>query len=519
MVAMSRLATAFALVTTCGALSYEPRYEGDAQQSSDDRGDVQQDDAWPEFSKLGQTGKIEADKGDGNWFGAEAAAAELRAIQARERAVEAETKDSVSERQMQAMANHADSEIRSVVGKEELMEHVENSMAHELSVEDREMEDFLRRGNKLLKEDEEYNFKKAKGRLFKKDDPEYDEFRKDKALKAVVHKQEQVQAQEDSQATKDIVLARKGWAKIESREKTYEHERGVMEHESSVRLSKSADTMRREAAGGEEISDDKILELLDMTQQDFDKMTTTIKGFGHTNMTGLWIEEKLRESEVKTAGASAKMLENVGHAVEEFKMSHRDYDDHQFLAKLAHLLNDTKSELINFQQTKDKLANRLQHWDGANGEKLTYNLAVALQGVTDSVEFRSHLSQIDSASLAHASVSEACDLLGNLVHDSMQPAYKSVGLQKQKLDDMSKIAPSVIRTLPVNIQGTMAKRTAAVVNMAYVEHLALMESATVIVKEAAPVVLQRLHCSIKSAAPRSGLGAAALAAAAAWLAQ
>merc|ERR1719356_1995150 len=276
--------------------------------------------------------------------------------------------------------------------------------------------------------------------------------------------------------------------------------------------------MRREAAGGEEISEDKILELLDMTQQDFDKMTTTIAGFGATNMTGIWIEDKLRESGLKTAGASAKMLENVGHAVEEFKMSHRDYDDHQFLAKLSHLLNDTKSELISFQQTKDKLANRLQHWDGANGEKLTYNLAVALQGVTDSIEFRNHLSHIDSASLAYASMSEACGLLSNLVHDNMHPAYKSVGLQKQKLDDMSKIAPSVIRTLPSNIQGTMAKRTAAVVNMAYTEHLALMESATIVLKEAAPIVIQRLHCHISSAA-RSGLGAAALAAAAAWLAQ
>jgi len=223
-------------------------------------------------------------------------------------------------------------------------------------------------------------------------------------------------------------------------------------------------------------------------------MTRTIAGFGSTNMTGVWIEEKLRESGLKTAAASAKLLGVVNHSVEEFKSSHRDYDDHQFLAMLAHLLNETKSEIISFQQTKDFLANRLQHWDGANGEKLTSTLAVAIQGVTDSIEFRNHLKHMDSTSLAHASVSEACGLLSNLVQDNMQPAYKSVGLQRQRLDDMSKIAPNIIRTLPSSIQETMAKRTAAVVTMAYVQHLALMESATIIVTRP-----RRLSCSASTA--------------------
>merc|ERR1740138_956188 len=319
----------------------------------------------------------------------------------------------------------------------------------------------------------------------------------DNALKIQGRKMDQAQAKEEGLANKDIALARKGWAKFEAREKTYEHERGVMEHEAGVRLSKKADAMRREAANGT-LSMEQILTLLDMTEQDYDNMTRTIAAFEHTNMTGLWIEDKLRESGLKTAGASAKMLEVVNHTVEEFKSNQHDYDDHQFLVTLARLLNDTKSELTSFQQTKDKLANRLQHWDGANGEKLTYNLAVALQGVTDSIEFRNHLSHIDSASLKYASTSEACGLLSNLVHHNMHPAYKSVGLQKQKLDDMSKIAPSVIRTLPSNIQGTMAKRTAAVVNMAYTEHLALMESASIVLKEAAPLVIKRLHCHISS---------------------
>jgi len=513
--AVPRIASALAFLTTCCALSYEPRHE--PQQAAGTEAGTEDDDQGPEFSKLGQTGKIAAGRSEGSWFGAEAAAAELRAIEARERAHEAETRDEVSERQMQAMTNHAVSEVRSVVSQEELVENVEISMDHDGNEEDREMEDFLRRGSKILKEDEAYEFKKAKGRLFEKDEPEHN-VQKDKALKIQVHKMEKAQAQEESQATKEIVLARKWWASIEAKGKSYEHERGVMEHESGVRLSKMADAMRQEAANGT-LSLDEIVSLLDITAKDYDNMTRTIASFGRENMTGVWIEEKLRESGLKTAGASAKMLGVVNHSVEEFKSSHRDYTDHQFLVALSQLLNETKSEIISFQQTKDKLANRLQHWDGGNGEKLTYNLAVAFQGVTDSVEFRNHLSNIDSVSLAHANVSEACSLLSNLVLYNMQPAYKSVGLQKQKLDDLSKIAPSVIRTLPSDVQGTMARRTAAVVNMAYVEHLALMESATIILKEAAPIVIQRLHCHMKSASPRVGFGAAVIAAALAWLAQ
>jgi len=510
---MSRLASAFALATACSALSYEPRYEGDTQQAAGAGGD----DQWPELSRLGQTGKAETEKGDGSWFGAEAAAAELKAIQAREAAKQAETADALSERQMQAIINHANAEIRSVVGKEELMEHVESSMAHELSVEDREMEEFLRKSNKILKEDEEYNFKKAKGRLFQKDEPEYD-VNKDRALKVQAHKFEQAQEQEASQAAKDIVLARKEWSKIESREKMYEHERGLVEHESGVRLSKQADAMRREAANGD-VSQEEIMALLDMSAKDYDNMTRTLAGFGRTNMTGVWIEEKLRESGLKTAGASAKLLEAVNHSVEEFKSTHRDYDDHQFLATLAHLLNDTKSEILGFQQTKDRLANRLQHWDGSNGEKLTYNLAVALQGVTDSIEFRNHLSHIDSDGLAYANVGEACGLLGNLVRDSMQPAYKSLQQQKATLDGMSKIVPTITATMPSYIQETMANRTAALLEMAYGENLALKETAANILKEASPVVLSRLHCAMRSASLRPGFAAAVAAAALAWLAQ
>merc|ERR1719188_1172097 len=250
---------------------------------------------------------------------------------------------------------------------------------------------------------------------------------------------------------------------MEAKGKIYEHERGLMEHECGMRLSQEADAMRREA-GNTEASEDEVLALLDMTKQDYDKMMTTLKGF-EKNMTGLWIEEKLKESGLKTEGAAAKMLVAVNHSMEEFKADNHALDDHQFLVMLSRVLNQTKSELISFQQTKDKLEDRLRHWDVANGEKLTYNLAVALQGVTDSIEFRNHLSHIDSASLAHASMSEACGLLSNLVHDNMHPAYKSVGLQKQKLDDMSKIAP---------------------------------------------IVIQRLHCSIKSASARAGLALAAL---------
>ncbi|CAK0788475.1 unnamed protein product [Prorocentrum cordatum] len=237
------------------------------------------------------------------------------------------------------------------------------------------------------------------------------------------------------------------------------------------------------------------------------------------SMTAIWVEEKLDNSRSKLALASARMLEAIKHKVDTFKNNHLDYDNHQFLALLSRTLNETMGEIRTFEQAKDYQMTRLEGWDKSNGEKLTLRLAQAIHGVTGSVEFRSHLTQIDTAHLANLQMSEACGYLTSTVTAAMAPAYQSLAHQKQKLDDMSKIVPSVTAKYPAFIQERMGARASALLNMAYMENLALKEAAMNILKEASPVVMGRLHCTMHSASARAGLGAAVLLAVAAWLVQ
>merc|ERR1719291_1342765 len=244
-----------------------------------------------------------------------------------------------------------------------------------------------------------------------------------------------------------------------------------------------------------------------------------LSGFEPKDVPALWIEEKLEGSRRKYAATSAKMAEAIKHKLETFKSSHLDYDDKQFLARLAQLFSETKAEIKSFEETRDALMKRLQGWDKSNGEKLTYTLALAIDGATSSGEFRSHILRADTDSLRHADMGQACEMLGNVVRSSMQPAYVSLTRQKATLDGMSKIAPTITATMPSYIQETVANRTSTLLEMAYAENLALKETAATILKEASPVVLSRLHCAMRSASLRPGLGAAVVAAALAWLAR
>merc|ERR1719188_2074729 len=180
---------------------------------------------------------------------------------------------------------------------------------------------------------------------------------------------------------------------------------------------------------------------------------------------------------------------------------------------LADVLNETVAEVKIFENTRDYQATRQDKWDKANGEKLTSLLADAIQGVTGSVEFRNRLSQIGTTRLASMQKAEACGYLTNLFNTTMSPAYLSLAHQKEKLDDLSKIVPSITKRYPTFVQESLGARAAALLNMAYVENLALKEAVTNIVQEAAPVVMSRLLCATSGAAARSGLGAVLCAAA------
>jgi len=285
-----------------------------------------------------------------------------------------------------------------------------------------------------------------------------------------------------------------------------------------------ADALRKAAVENGALPEDEMLQLLDISKQDMDNITITLAGFARKrpeDMTAVWIEEKLDSSRSKLAIASSKMVEAIKHKVDNFKNHHTDYDDHQFLALLARTLNETMGEIRTFEETKDFQMKKFQGWDKANGEKLTLSLAQAIQGVTGSVEFRSYLLRIDTASLTDIRPThEACAYLTNLVTTAMAPAYQSLAHQKEKLDGISKIVPSVTARYPTFIQDRMGVRAAALLNMAYMENLAFKEAAVNIMQDASPVVMGRLHCTMHSASVRSRFGVVAvLAALMTWLAQ
>mmetsp|Transcript_125321 Transcript_125321/g.340333 ORF Transcript_125321/g.340333 Transcript_125321/m.340333 type:complete len:487 (-) Transcript_125321:216-1676(-) len=485
---MARIASFFSFITACGALSLE-------RQGPDD-------------SKIFD-------------FGKEAEQAEAAALRAREEAEALASVDAdagISERQMDAYRRLAETEVKKESSEESMMERVVKSMEHEAASEDRVVSDVERQLRHL-----EGSVRQERSKKFAGDDG--DGWHEDEKLKREElreRKADQEFAREQRQAAKLMVEGRKQADKARAREKMELHRRAEAEHETQLRLALEADALRQEAASNGTLPEEEVLQLLDMSSKDLAAITKNLSSFGPENMTALWIEDRLDGSRAKYAAAAAKMLETIRYKVDTFKSTHQDYDDHQFLAKLAQLIGDTKAEIRDFGQTKEALMTRLHGWDKANGEKLTYTLALAVKGVTESVEFKNHLLGINEARLTHGigNITEACGVIGDLVRTSMQPAYKSLGLQRETLDGMSKITPTITANMPAYVQKSMANRSAAMVNMAYMEHLALKESATAILQDASPVVLSRLHCTMNenSGSPRSRLGVAALAAAVAWLA-
>jgi len=480
---------------------------------------------------LGQTGKAMSGSDGVFQFSAEVAAAEAAALKAREEAAEAIAAEGanarVSQRQLEAEDRRAESQFMREVKTESMIERVVDQTAHEVDAEDQAVEDMERR----LKVMEGQVRRDSDGwQKFQADNPLNDgrgvwvDDRNNEPLKREQKAERQIDqelAREEGNEAKLMVHARKQVESALFKERAYLHMRPKMERETQGRLAQEAEILRKTAIENGTISEDETAQLLDMTKHDLDNITIKLDALAKNkskDMTAVWIEEKLDGSRSKVSAASAKMLEAIKHMVKTFKDRHTDYDDHQFLGLLSRVLNDTMAEVKIFENTRDYQMTRLDNWDKSNGEKLTSSLANAIQGVTGSLEFRSRLTQIDPARLASMQTNEACFYLTNLVNTAMAPAYQSLAHQKATLDDMSKIVPSVTSKYPAFVQESIGARAAALLDMAYMENLALKEVATNIVQEAAPVVMSRLRCAMSGAA-RSGLAAAAFVAAAAWLAQ
>mmetsp|Transcript_105678 Transcript_105678/g.275972 ORF Transcript_105678/g.275972 Transcript_105678/m.275972 type:complete len:516 (+) Transcript_105678:135-1682(+) len=515
---MARLVQAFVFVASCGALSFERR-DPDYIDPEDIRQFSQSSSS---ITSRINGGSIKADSGAGRQFGRDAAIAEQAAARARDEAARLIREDAdkdITERQFEAMSRHAESLTKREEREEMMLENVVDSMEKEADTESKAVEDLERQTEKLQSKEvrwqkgqEVEELRGADGQWV--EDPAF----KNEELRE--RSQDADFAREESQAARALVMARKQLDSARASEKMELHRRQALQHELRARLAPQADALRREAATGGTLSEEGVRRALDVSKRELDKITSTFASWSSDSVSGLWIEGRLEESRAKAAIASARMLDEIKHKVETFKAQSKGYDDHQFIARLAQLLNETRAEVTGVENFDDVLMGKLRHWDEGNSETLTYNLAVALQGVTRSAEFKSHLLQMDTARLGHASASEACGLLGQMVKANLQPVYNSIESQREALDGLSKIAPSITETMPDYIQTTMMNRTGTVLNMAYVEHLALKEAATVIAQDAVPLVLERLRC-VASGAERVAAPAlpALLGAAAAWLAQ
>jgi len=503
--AMALIAGAFALVAACDALS-PGRGRGDLEGLGGELGGG-------DGADFGVTRG-----GIPTWAGEDVAEAEAAAVRAREEAariVAQEGADArMSARQMDAIKRRAESQFQQEEREEGLLTNVVDKMDREVDQADSEVKDLerklgqlegaVRRGRLDSRKDAGGAGGVAEWTVAPEDEQEPGGTWYDEKVDPAVRRQQRALAREE-----------KAFGQEQSQEaKLMVHARGLVDR------SKAQERMYlRQAAANGTLSEGEALRLLDITSGDLANMTRTLSGFGPKDVPALWIEERLEASRRKSAASSAKMVEAIRHKLETFKSTHLDYDDKQFLARLAQLFSEAKAEIKEFEETRDMIMKRLQGWDKSNGEKLTYTLALAIDGATSSGEFRSHLLRADTDSLRHADMGQACELLGNVIHSSMQPAYKSLQQQKATLDGMSKIVPTITATMPSYIQETMANRTAALLEMAYGENLALKETAANILKEASPVVLSRLHCAMRSASLRPGFAAAVAAAALAWLAQ
>merc|ERR1719356_1304827 len=515
-----RVAAALAFITACAALSLDGDTSPESRSWS--LGDSL-DRLGRHVSKGFENGE-EVTEIDKDVLAAEAAAKEAREQLAEVLAEEREEHiANLSERQLDTETRVAEAQWHRTEIEEGMLDRVGDAMAQEIPADERYVADAERQALQLSAAAQRIS---RDVKVWKGQQEEGGEWR-DESEDPVIKREEKRErredrafAQEEKRAAKLMKHALQESYGAVAKEKKYQRTRGAAEREIQARLGQEADAMCQAAAANGTLSQDELLEVLDMTKEELIKITTNLTSFSSdASMPALWIEQRLNTSRWKAISGSAHMVEAIRRKVETLKTTHSGYDDHQFLAMVAALISETLEEFKSYGQLKDTFMSRLQGWDKSDGEKLTYKLAQVIQGVTGSAEFKSHLLRIDTARLAHANMSEACDVLGDLVHTSMLPAFRSIGLQRDALDKMSQIVPTITASLNSYIQKKMADRAAAMLSMAYVEHLALKESALAILKEASPVVAGRLHCTISGASQRSGFGVAVVAAAVAWLAQ
>jgi len=339
---------------------------------------------------------------------------------------------------------------------------------------------------------------------------------KELSLERMEMKEEKIEAKEIAQMSKEF-------QKAEAHERVRKKHRAAIEAEVSARLWDEADNLRVNASSlsNGSLSQDEVLSLLDMSWNDLANMAETVSNLSGENFsgdTGAWFEERLRGVRYRSTTASAHLLQAITESAHELRHHHQDLTDLQLQRQIVRLLNETRNEVKLLQLESNAINQRIYGWGRANPEKFSVTLAEALDGVTNNVEFRNHLFDVDLNHLSHASKTEACNMLSAQFMENMQPAYRSLWRMREKLDMLTKAVPSVLADSPQGMD-VVASRTRDLLNMAYAEHLAFEQASRAVLAEVGPVIVDRLSCAFSgtSHAALSFLSAV-LVAVAGWLA-
>lgn len=310
-----------------------------------------------------------------------------------------------------------------------------------------------------------------------------------------------------------------------AKEKVYQSRRQQLEAETGRRLLEEGEGLCAGAVEGARLPKEQVIEVLDVTGQKLDRLTAGLARVAASNDTGTRFQDRLEGLRQKSALASAHMLESIVHKISVLAETQGDYDDRLFLEMLSRFLNDTRDETQQLHESNSLISKRLQEdYEKRNTEWLSMALMQALNGVTDNVEFKNHILHMDTYTLAHTTmgqeIEQACHEMERLFVSHLMPSFHGVGRMRSTLDNLTKVMPSILAGDKLAAaRAMMENRTKGLLSMAYAQHIALKGVSSAIMRDAMPVVIQRLHCNFTSSASRTHFGLTMLVATAiTWMA-
>jgi len=470
-------------------------------------------------------------KTEPDWVGYQAAKAELQAVEAREQSEEAERNaiqtigSDMSDKQLEAKDRVARAEFQSQTKKGDRLEDLVNNFEKDGERQENDVNRMVRtaeivesKTRKMAGQEEKKMLKMAKEEDTE-DAVEEASYQKDRLrVEKVDRKVQREEAQVEKVQAKEVRELTKAYEAIH---KANKRNLAEAEKETKNRLWEEADNRRNssEHSGNLELTD--LANLLDVTQGELDIMKNELNTKADDPMQddkwGAKYDDKIETIGTKSVFASAQLVENIRFKAEEFVNHQKDIDNERIVHMLAHMLNQTWTDVQDFRSAHSGYHKRIVN-DMSAPDKFTSALSLAIDGVMSSVEFNNHFMQFDADRLSVASKAEACEQLGNMMVAHMQPAYKRLGRMQELLDRMSEVLPSL--AVSEKASKNLQTRARIMLNLAYAETFAYKEGATIFASQVAPAVADRLKCTFSGAFARAGLSgaAAAVAAIASWFA-